>query len=212
MDSQLFLITLIGFGIFIVILFSFDIYYLTKKTKKDRNAMSLMFSEEFLSGLEKMTNQEIKKTISNTNERISNKITESYEKQINLISQEAENKMTGWNEEIKKNILKFSDACSLSEELIIKQTEKIKEELTKNLDQKINKIYQKATESISQKINETETEINNYKKEKIKEIDQKIYKIMEGVAKKTIGKTIDLSVHEELVLEALEKAKKENFL
>jgi hypothetical protein len=32
------------------------------------------------------------------------------------------------------------------------------------------------------------------------------------VAKKTIGKTIDLSTHEKLVMEALEKAKKENLL
>ena len=212
MDIQFLITILIGFGILVIILFGIDIYQLTKKAKEEKGVMSLKFSETFLLELEKIINQEIKKTISNTGEKINNKIVKSFEEQAINIFLKAEDKLLDHSEEIKKQSLKFSDTCSLAEQLVAKQSEKIAEQLAENLDQKIDQVYQAATKSVSQKIDQTEKSIDNYKKEKLNEIDQKIFQIIEDVAKKTIGKSIDLSLHEELVVQALEKAKKENFL
>ena len=212
MDIQFLIIILIGFGLLVIVLFGIDIYQLTKKTKEEKGVMSLKFSETFLLELEKIINQEIKKTISNTGEKINNKIIKSFEEQAINIFLKAEDKLLDHSEEIKKQALKFSNTCSLAEQLVAKQSEKIAEQLAENLDQKIDQVYQAATKSVSQKIDQTEKSIDNYKKEKLNEIDEKIFQIIEDVAKKTIGKSIDLSLHEELVVQALEKAKKENFL
>ena len=218
MNTQIFFIILLGFGILVImaiILFGLDIYYLAKKSKKEKeekDIISLKFSEGFLSELEKMINQETKKTISGISQKISDEVTKSYEKQIAVFSQEAENKIANWDEVTKKEILKFSNACSQAEDSILQEIKRGTNELSEGLVEKIDGIYQVAKTFINQKIAQTEKNIEDYKKEKLKEIDQKIYQIIEDVAKKTIGKAIDLSTHEELVIQSLEKAKKEKIL
>jgi len=218
MNTQIFFIILLGFGILVImaiILFGLDIYYLAKKSKKEReekDIISLKFSEGFLSELEKMINQETKKTISGISQKIADEVTKSYEKQIAVFSQEAENKIANWDEVTKKEILKFSNACSQAEDSILQEIKRGTDELSEGLVEKIDGIYQVAKTFINQKIAQTEKNIEDYKKEKLKEIDQKIYQIIEDVAKKTIGKAIDLSTHEELVIQSLEKAKKEKIL
>lgn len=218
MNTQIFLIILLGFGILAimaVILFGLDIYYLAKRSKKEKeekDVISLKFSEGFLLELEKMINQETKKAISEISQKIADEVIESYKEQIAVFSQEAENKIANWDEITNNEILKFSNTCSQAEDSILQGAKKRTDELSKGLDEKIGRIYQMATKSINQKIAQTEKNIEDYKKEKLKEIDQKIYQIIEDVAKKTIGKAIDLSTHEELVLQALEKAKKEKIL
>jgi len=54
--------------------------------------------------------------------------------------------------------------------------------------------------------------IKAYREAKIKELDDTLYQVLSQVAKKTIGRAIDLSSHEKLVMEALEKAKKEKMV
>jgi F0F1-type ATP synthase membrane subunit b/b' len=209
MDNQIFFIILIGFGVLAIILFGLDIYYLARKPKEEKGVLSLKFSEKFLPELEKIINQEMKRAISEINQKVTNETMESYKKQMATFSQEAENKMAGWDEITKKEILKFSNTCSRAEDLILQEAKSKTNELSKGLDEKIDRICQLATESINQKIAKTENNIEDYKKEKLKEIDQKIYQIIGEVAKKIIGRAIDLSTHEKLVIETLQKAKKE---
>ena len=52
--------------------------------------------------------------------------------------------------------------------------------------------------------------IKKYKEEKLKDMNQRIYAIIDEASKKVINKSLDLAAHEEIVLEALEKARKEN--
>jgi len=215
MGNQIFFIILIGFGVLAIILFGLDIYYLTKKPKErkeEKGVFSLKLSEKFLLELEKMINWEVKKAISEINQKIADEAMESYKKQIAVFSQEAESKMADWNEITKKEILKFSNTCSRAEDSILEETKNRTDELSKGLDEKIDLIYQTAKGLVNEKIGQTEKNIEDYKKEKLKEIDQKIYLILGEIAKKTLGKTVDLSTHEELVVQALEKAKKERIL
>lgn len=52
-------------------------------------------------------------------------------------------------------------------------------------------------------------EIEIYKKEELEKIDSEIYELLEKIAKKVLGKALNLSEHENLIEESLEKAKKE---
>ena len=82
--------------------------------------------------------------------------------------------------------------------------------LSKDIDQRVKDLYLAPAETIKTKIKETEQEIEKYKAERLKEIDQKIYQTIESVIEKVAGKTISLSVHQDLIIEALKKAKVEN--
>lgn len=52
-------------------------------------------------------------------------------------------------------------------------------------------------------------DIDAYKQNQLDMMDAKIYEILETVSKLVLGKTINLSEHEALIIESLEKAKKE---
>ena len=83
--------------------------------------------------------------------------------------------------------------------------------LSARLEREASQIFKDVKIDVDEKIKEAEKIIEERKKEKIKEIENNIYRILNDVAKKTLGKTLDFSTHEELVMKALEKAKKENF-
>lgn len=53
--------------------------------------------------------------------------------------------------------------------------------------------------------------VNEYKKEKLQRVDKAIDDIVVSVSKNVIGKSINIKEHNELVLRALEEAKKEGF-
>jgi dGTP triphosphohydrolase len=54
-----------------------------------------------------------------------------------------------------------------------------------------------------------EKELEAYRTEKLKKIEDQIYNIIQNVSKEVLGKTLTLQEHEQLVIDALEKAKKE---
>ena len=59
--------------------------------------------------------------------------------------------------------------------------------------------------------NNVNEQVNEYKKEKLKRVDKAINEIVISVAKIVIGSSLNIKEHNELVLRALEEAKKEGF-
>lgn len=55
-------------------------------------------------------------------------------------------------------------------------------------------------------------EIEDYKIERIKKVESQIYEIIQNISKMVLGKTLSREEHEQLVMDALEKAKKEGAL
>lgn len=152
-------------------------------------------SEEIINGYQSQFesgNQEIKRVLGEFSQLIAGEVSN-----LSKFSLEAQNKISL---EAKTKILELNRAAE-------KEFVKIQEENLKTAAQ----IYKSVKENLNKKVQETEKEIEDYKKERFKEMDRKIYQTLGEVAKKTIGKTIDLSAHEKLVMEALEKAKKEIF-
>ena len=65
---------------------------------------------------------------------------------------------------------------------------------------------------IEEDIAKVQQDLEKYRKDRFAQIDQKVKEMAADVAKQVLGKTIDISTHEELVKSALERAKKEGFL
>ena len=55
------------------------------------------------------------------------------------------------------------------------------------------------------------TEVESYKQDLIKRVERSIFRIIYLVSTNVLGKTIDLEGHRELVIKALEEAKREGF-
>lgn len=188
---------------------SIDILRLFRKERKElsrqanlqaqqnpTNGISLRVSEAFKRQLEESVKEEIKKNIGNLKndfQRTSEEIIKNYQSQFK-----------GGDQEVQKVISEISRQ-------VTEEIKKVSRTLSGELTQKFDEIYQSTKGALSNKVAETEKEIENYKKQRFKEIDREIYQLIREVAKKTVGKSIDLSDHEKLVMEALEKAKKEIF-
>ncbi|MDP2720505.1 MAG: hypothetical protein Q8O75_00995 [bacterium] len=85
-------------------------------------------------------------------------------------------------------------------------------ELSAGITQELTMVRESTQQQIDQGVRAANEKIRAYQEQKIKEVDSKIYQILIAVAKKTMGKAIDVAQHEELVMEALEKAKKEQLV
>ena len=175
--------------------------------------------------LEKLIEKEIEKNIGefkNEFQKTSEEIIKSYKSQFESGNQEIQRVLSEFSQQITKetsNLSKFTldTQNKISEEAknkILELNQAAEKEFIKIQETNLKvstQISQSIRETLTKKVQETEKEIDNYKKERFEEIDRKIYQMLGEVAKKTLGKAIDLSTHEKLVIEALEKAKKEIF-
>lgn len=88
---------------------------------------------------------------------------------------------------------------------VIKEIDAFKD----NLHKEIIESEQLVEERVHSEYEVLRNELKNYKESRLKEIDREIANIVLKVSKEVLGKAIDLKDHEDLVIRALEKAKKE---
>jgi F0F1-type ATP synthase membrane subunit b/b' len=229
--SKDFLIILFILTTFLFLISLFFIFYLLKKKRGDSdatlkslpsNTILINVSEEFKKEIEDLIKIQIEKSyrelISSIFPEIKSSIlinAEKFGKQLKLLTEGAEKDLSKSREmmqtifqelinENKKNIERIGQS------FLLESKEKINS-LSLKLEKEISKTLEQANLETMKKIKEMEGEIEEIKKEKIKEVEKNVYQILNDVAKKILGKAIDLSTHEELVFKALEKAKKEKF-
>ena len=121
-------------------------------------------------------------------------IVEAYQKQFSSLSKEIE-----------------SAGFSAHRELMEASKQRTNE-LAQGIASELASVRQSAQEEINKELITSQEKIKSYEQQKIKELDDKVYQILGAIAKKTIGHAIDFSTHEELVLEALKRAKKEKLI
>lgn len=142
-------------------------------------------------------------------------ISQKFKEGILEIRKAREEIQTKIAEEEKMKIEEFSK--SLEKIFIEKQNKLLKEEKEKfkNFAQKIERgteeILRDFKMNLEKEMEKAKREIELFREEKIREIDRKFYALFNKVTKEILRKSIDLSTHENLVMEALEKAKKEFF-
>jgi len=100
---------------------------------------------------------------------------------------------------------------------IVKNVSKDIEEHTVKEVEDFDNILQKETfsaqkivgDKIEKEYSSAQKDAENYKNEMLRKAEDEIYKILQNVSKLTLGKSIPLADHEQLIIEALEKAKKD---
>ncbi len=80
-----------------------------------------------------------------------------------------------------------------------------------SIDQELVGLREQLSNIAEEERSKVEGEIKSYKDRLMNELDQRVFSIISDVARDTIGESIDVSKHEELVLRALNKAKNERF-
>ena len=80
----------------------------------------------------------------------------------------------------------------------------------KELEEKIINVEGAAEKVLDSEYEEIKVEIERYRTSKMAQIDATAREILTDVTKKVMGKSIDLRAHEDLVIEALENAKRQN--
>jgi vacuolar-type H+-ATPase subunit H len=68
------------------------------------------------------------------------------------------------------------------------------------------------SEQMKEKYDTVEKQVEEYRQKKFKEIDEKAAEVLETAAKEVFGKLINLESHTDLIIAALEKAKKQNVI
>ena len=135
------------------------------------------------------------------------------EKNLSEVKQMVQNATEGIVEAYRNQFLAMSreiEASGLDARgQLLEVTKETVNELSAGISKQISEVRRETEEKIGRELITAEQEIAAYKQQKIAEIDSKVYQMIGEIAKKTIGHAIDLASHQELVLEALEKAKKE---
>ena len=117
-----------------------------------------------------------------------------YEEQIAQINDNSINNLKNISEDIKTSVISHFD------------------ELKKLMSEQTFESKKAAEEKIKVEYDELEKELQNYKQKQLQEVDQKIYQIIFNVSKAAIGKGLSMDQHQELILDALERAKNEGGL
>ena len=69
-----------------------------------------------------------------------------------------------------------------------------------------------AQERMKTEYEKLEKEIAEKKQQRLQQLEENIYKILNNISKEIIGKTLDLTSHEDLIIKSIDKAKKEGVL
>ena len=95
----------------------------------------------------------------------------------------------------------------------IKSTSKSQiESITNSMKSEIDQAEKEIKLNLESLVKNAEVEVNEYKKARMDQIDTSIIEIVHILAKKIFGKSVALKDQEKLILESLEKAKKQGML
>lgn len=150
-----------------------------------------------------------------TGEKI--KINEYVEKKaqnvIDALSEDVKKKMASQLSEVIENTKTNLD--KKTEELVIELKNQFSSQTfgsDKSIKEGLMGIEEAARKVIEEEYGQVKNELATYKKQKMAEIDAKVKEILPQVLKEVVTKSLSPSQQEELVLNALENAKRQNLL
>jgi flagellar biosynthesis/type III secretory pathway protein FliH len=125
-----------------------------------------------------------------------------------------------FREELESSILKqidiFRREAAKAVSKMCKAVESSSEEQLKDfkeiMKQETYASQKKLEEKIEQDYASTQKELESYKQNEMKKVDESVYKIVYRVSELVLGKGLSLQEHQQIILEALDKAKEEGGL
>ncbi len=174
--------------------------------KANREAAEIMekatIAAQFVLTQTKGTNENLEKDYDQVIQKIA-------EKQIHSLNQDASGLKKGYEDkllQVEKTIdqnttqMIHNTANNIDKQLAI---------FTQNLISHSTKSAQAVDEKTKDMIEQAESEIAEYKKIKLEKIDGAIMQLLQKTYHDILGRSIPPNIHQEMILEALEKAKKE---
>ncbi|OGD96077.1 hypothetical protein A3F02_03200 [Candidatus Curtissbacteria bacterium RIFCSPHIGHO2_12_FULL_38_9b] len=117
------------------------------------------------------------------------------------------------DKELSKVIRAYSAALNLETkkqiEVISGETARQIRDLAEFSKEQKETIVSQTRQSLVDDIQKTQKDIENYRKVQIEKLNNQINSVIAEVARKVLSKTIDLKTHQDLVIDALNKAKAE---
>jgi F0F1-type ATP synthase membrane subunit b/b' len=210
-NEQSFAALFVFIGVFLLIISFLNVYiiFYVRKLKNKQSFISLKFPEEVLNQIAQDIKKETKNTVFETNKKLFNLLISFYEKEIIRFTEDWNNIMVKFKNSAEKELPEIEKIKSEIQERILKEIEKEIKKLSESISKKTEQIYQSAAQSVNEEVIQAQEYIKNYKEKKIKEINKKVYQIINDISKEIIGKSISMREHEDLVIRALEDAKKE---
>ncbi len=191
--------------IFIALLTNFAtlalVYFLYKKSTESSNAIKT--NAQFLENTEKQI------------ESLQNRFKESLENIISkdslMIENTSNNIIKYYQDTINSLTANYNlNSQKLTENLNLELKKRI-EELTKIVGQQSEESKKIFNSELQKDLVLIKKDLANYSKGKFAEVDAKVYQIISETAKNTVGKVINMVDHQELVMQALDEAKKDKF-
>lgn len=148
---------------------------------------------------------------------------ETLEKQFKQLLQELISKNKEMIQSTSDNLIKYYQDTVTTMTLNYNQnTEKLMQLLDQELKKRVSELDKAAidhiaearkqvNEQIKKDLEELNKQLDKYSKERFVQVDEKIYEIVSETAKNSVGKVINLVDHQELVMTALDQAKKDKF-
>lgn len=160
-------------------------------------------SEQFL----KRAEEGARKIIERATEKASKTLAET-----NSLKKEMIKELEVSLENLRSDLMeKFSEETKVAQEIYHEEEKKFVSNLEKKILEEAQSHEKNLEKEIQAEFQRTKEDVKRYKDEKLKEVEKEINKIIERVLEEAGAKSISLEDHEKLVLEALEKAKKEVF-
>lgn len=104
------------------------------------------------------------------------------------------------------------EAVKIIAEATGKEVEEIKREIALDIEEaaivQIKEMSASLESQIQSSLEAAKVEIENYKKSRMESIDTELRRRVDEIAKGVIGESIDLKTHEELIIKAVEDAKR----
>jgi len=91
---------------------------------------------------------------------------------------------------------------------VVRQIEAVRSSLAIEMQ----KVQLETRQMLASSYKKMEEDLEIHKKERLKKIDEKIFEILKVVALRSVGKSLSFEDHEDVVIKALEDAKRENVL
>ena len=137
---------------------------------------------------------------------ISNELKEKMLNELNKVSAEYTKDYQGTLDAAKNESIKI--ISNMSKGITSEASHEI-QAMRATLQQEVAKTHAETKKAIDEVYKRVEEEIKVYKERKLKKVDEQALEIVKQVSSDVLGKAIDAKQHEELVIKALEEAKRQ---
>lgn len=192
--------------------------------------------KKFITEIERTTNEEIKnfhKVVSDTTTTYSQKLTHlvAEEKQkVDTVTQLVDQQVEDFAKWMKENSDKYAQELKLITDTQAQNLKNVEQQNQDTLTEIKNKIYEdikKYTDEMlkaasaqteemekhmKEKLQEADNKIELYRVKKEQEVEQKVNSVVSQLIVEVLGKSINKSDHQKIIIDALDKAKVENLL